>query len=444
MIAMERGRKLKMHGMVLAALTAIGVFGLESAAVQAQVLRKNQAGPASSKNASQTAPAPASSPAPAAAYQKDTSGLKMTAIPVNPTDPICTVNGQVITRQQLADECVARKGEEILETLVARTLIEQGLRMAKPKPLEVTATEVDAEIENVAMRVAGIGREAWLRTLAKERGISPVQYARDIIYPALALRKLAAPRVQVTPKDEQNSFEAQYGEKLRVRIIMVDKLRTAQEIWEELKKNPGGFERLAQERSMDSGSRSLGGLLAEPITRHAYPQHVADAAFAQLVDGDPKDKDPKAKPQDGAFTGPIQVAEATWVLIRRESVIPAQKADPKDPNTRKNVYEMIYEVKLKEAMNEVMVEMMRAAAIDNKLTGRVKLANEDMLDESQTDSDVQLMSNPGAAPPAPTPARPGSPGAGAAAPRTSVPPPAAASAEVIQQTRQLTQPPARK
>src|SRR5262249_36674448 len=158
-------------------------------------------------------------------------------------------------------------------------------------------------------------------------------------------------------------------EKLRCRIIMVDKLRAAQEIWDELRKNPGGFEKLAQERSMDSGSRSLGGLLAEPITRHAYPQHVSDAAFAKLVDADPKDTDPAHKPKNGDFSGPIQVAEATWVIIRREDVIPARRdADPKNEQIRKGVYEMIYEVKLKEAMNEIFVEMMKAAAIDNKLT----------------------------------------------------------------------------
>ena len=373
--------------------------------------------------------------APSAAYQKDTPGLQLTAIPVNPTDPIATVNGKLVTRQQLADECIARKGEEILETLVARELIAQGLQAAKK---EVTAAEIDQEIDNVAMRVAGIGREAWLRTLAKERGISPVQYARDIIYPALALRKLAAPRVQVTEKDRQNSFEAQYGEKLRVRIIMVDKLRAAQEIWEDVRKNPGGFEKLAQERSMDSGSRSLGGLLAEPITRHAYPQHVADAAFYQLVDGDPKDKDPKHKPKDGDFTGPIQVAEATWVVIKREGLIPAQPVDPKSENVRKQVYDMIYEVKLKEAMNEVFVDLMRAAEIDNKLTGRVKAANEELLPESQTDGEVQLMSNPGGQPGAPT-------AGGAAAPRpTNLPVPAAASPEVIQQTQKLAQPPVKR
>ncbi len=76
---------------------------------------------------------------------------------------------------------------------------------------------------------------------------------------------------------------------------------------------------------MDTASRSLGGLVGEPITRHAYPQTLSDAAFHQLVDGDPADRDPSHKPQDGDFTGPIQVGESVWVILRRESVVPAAK-----------------------------------------------------------------------------------------------------------------------
>jgi parvulin-like peptidyl-prolyl isomerase len=423
MIAKDRGRKIQ--GMMVA-LAALGAW--EAGEARAQSPRQAPAASARPK----ADPAAAPSQMPSAAYQSDTPGLKLTAIPVHPTDAIATVNGEAITRQQLGEECVARKGTEILETLVARKLIEQGLRARK---MDVTASEIDQEIDNVAMRMAGIGREAWLRTLDKERGISPIQYARDIIYPALALRKLAADHVQVTEKDLKDSFEAQYGDKLRCRIIMVDKMRTAQEIWEELRKNPGGFEKLAQERSMDTGSRSLGGLLAEPITRHAYPQTVSDAAFAQLVDGDPKDKDPAHKPKNGDFTGPIQVAEATWVLIYREQVIPAKHVDPKDENVRKITYEAIYEVKLKEAMNEVFVGLMRSASIDNKLTGQVKLANEDMLPESQTDGDVQLMGHQAGNTP---PARPQPAGV---APKLNLPQPAAASPEVIQQTQNLVRPP---
>jgi foldase protein PrsA len=377
------------------ALAALGVLGTELALAQQSGKTKGTAPANAARPASPD-------PARAAAAGPDAPRLQLTAIPVNPTDPIAVVNGEVITRQQLADECVARKGEEILETLVARRLIEQALRSQKK---QVTAAEIDQEIENVAMRMAGIGREAWLRTLEKERGISPIQYARDIIYPALALRKLAADRVQVTPADIKNAFEAQYGDKLRCRIIMVDKLRTAQEIWEELKKNPAGFEKLAQERSMDSGSRSLGGLLAEPITRHAFPQNVSDAAFAQLVDGDHLDKDPTHKPKDGDFTGPVQVAEATWIILRREGVIDAQKVDPNNPNVRKMTYEMIYEVKLKEAMNKYFADLMDTAAIDNKLTGHVKLANEP---DAAPDGDVQLMGHQQpsqAPPPAPSPSQ---------------------------------------
>ena len=44
---------------------------------------------------------------------------------------------------------------------------------------------------------------------------------------------------------------------------------------------------------------------------------------------------------------------------------------------RKQIYEMIYEVKLKEAMKSVFEELIKAAAIENRLTGQVKLANEE-------------------------------------------------------------------
>jgi foldase protein PrsA len=361
--------------------------------------------------------------------------LETVRIPVNPNDPIAIINNEIITRAQLADECVSRKGEEILETLIARKLIEQALRARK---LEVTAAEIDQEIDNVAMKVGGLGREAWLRTLDKERGISPMQYARDIIYPALALRKLAASKVQVTTEDMQKSFAAQYGDKLRVRMIMVDKLQAAREIWEELRKNPGGFEKLAQDRSMDSGSRSLGGLLAEPISRFAYPETVSKAAFDQLVDGDPKDKDPSHKPKDGDITGPIQVAEATWIVLRREGVIPGRNLDPNDPQIKKQTYELIYEVKLKEAMGEYMVELMRVAAIENKLTGKTKEANQALA----ADKEIQLMGGrptAGASSTA-TVRQPQAAGSVAPSPDTKTPTPAALSPDVAKQAESLSKP----
>ncbi len=417
MIAKERG--LNVRG-ALVALTLTGVVGFGSARAQGQAATRGGRTLATGSTA-----APVQNTGAALLPR-----LEPKAIPVNPTDPIAVINNEVITRQQLANECIIRKGEEILETLIARKLIDQAL---KAKKLEVTPDEVNLEIDNVALRVAGIGREAWLRTLDKERGISPAQYARDIIYPALALRKLSASRVQVTDKDMNESFEAQYGDKLRVRMIMVDKLQSAKEIWEELRKNPSGFEKTAMERSMDSSSRSLGGLLADPISRHAYPQTVSHAAFYQLVDGDPKDKNPTHKPRDGEFTGPIQVAEATWVILRREGLIPGQPLDRKDPQVKKNVYEMIYEVKLKEAMGQYMVDLLQTAAIENKMTGRVKLANE----QYDVDEQVKLMGGgkPGTGPAASRDVSTARQAPAASddgtAPRLKVPTPAALSPDIV-------------
>ena len=93
-----------------------------------------------------------------------------------------------------------------------------------------------------------MSREAWLRTLDKERQISPAQYARDIIYPTIALRKLATGRVQVTDQDMKDAFEANFGPRLHCRIITVEKQQQAVEIWNSLQTNPGGFERIAVRR----------------------------------------------------------------------------------------------------------------------------------------------------------------------------------------------------
>jgi hypothetical protein len=423
MIAQHRGRKLPLFGLVQA-------IALGSAVCQVWAQQDAQTRfPSATRAPSQGA---ASKAVPTHLNQIDVQPLTPKLIPVSPGDPIAVVNNQVITRQQLADECVARKGKEILELLINRTLIDQALRAKK---MEITGVDIDQEIESVAQRF-GIGRERWLLTLEKERGISPIQYARDIIYPGLALRRLCSGRVQVTPDDLKKAFEANFGEKLRVRMILVEKQQSATEVWEELRKNPAAFEKLAKERSIDPNSGSLGGLLPEAITRHAIPENLSDAAFRQLVDGDPADHDPTHKPKDGDFTGPIQVGDMGWVVLRRETVVPAAHADPKDKAVQEQTYNLIYDVKLKESMGKFFEELIKGAAIENQLTGTVKLANEEKSPEYATDQNLQRMSGEGAA----KGADPRSKSAAPAVQRMKMPPPAALSPEAAKQFDSLNRP----
>ena len=424
MLALDRGRKV---AQVLLASTFIGVFAAQPAPAQLKEYfhKKAQAIPGTN-----TPPPPA-----------DSSNVtaEVVRIPTNSSDPIALVNGEVITRQQLADECVAREGQKILDTLIARRLIEQEM---KKKKMEITPKEIDEEIDRVAMGVGHVSREVWLRTLDKERGITPAAYARDIIYPSLALRKLAESRVQVTEQDLKDAFEANFGPRLRCRMIMTNDVRKASEIWEEARKNPAGFEKLAQEKSLDNATRPFGGLLADPIARHAVPREVSDAAFAQLVDGDPNDKNPTHKPKDGDITGPIQINEGAWVIMKRESMAPGRTGSLADGQVREMLHVQMFDVKLKDSMNKMYESLMSAAAIDNKLTGQTKEGHEEDAPEFRAAlTDKQLMNVAGETKPTTVPATPRavapgstSPINAASRPPAGVPTGAAATTSAVQST----------
>jgi foldase protein PrsA len=379
---MVNSTELRRTRRILSLGLAVSLAGTMSAMAQAKRPAAEAGQPA------KAVPAPSSStPTP----EEPKGQSRLVRIPVNPSDPVAIVNGEVITRQQLSDECVARKGEEILETLMTRKLIEQAL---KAKKLEVTAAEIEAEIERVAMSMAGITKEQWLRTLSKERGIQPAQYARDIIYPALALRKLATPRVQVTDSDLKDALESQFGEQLVYRMIMTRSLDHAKLLWEELKKNPGGFENLARNdpRSIDAATRSDGGKpMNGPLRRHSYPREVTDLIFAQLVDGNPEDLDPTHKPKDGEITGPIQVTDETWIIVKREGVLPVREYKADDPDLIKQMKQTIFDSKIQQHMELILSELTRSAAIENKLTGTIKTASHE-LPEPLTDGEIKLMS----------------------------------------------------
>ncbi len=425
---MTHGRGTAGVGLRLA--VALGIVGGAISTAQAQgLLRRNTA-------ATTKATEPAAKPA--AATEEPAITLKPVAHLVSPNEPIALVNNEPITRQQLADECVAQKGSEILEMLIARKLIAQAMRANK---IEVTPAEVNEEIDRVALNVANVTRERWLATLSKERKISPERYARDVIYPALRLRKLARPRVKVTEQDMKDAYEAQFGERIKCRMILLNDARIATQVWEDVKKNPPLFEKIAQEKSIDPSTRAAGGMLPEALARHANPRDVSDKIFAQLVDVDPSvdRKSPdfeKFKPKDGDISGIVQVTDATWAIFKREGVIPARSYDEKNPEIRRQVQESLFEAKLQYEVNDLLSGLMRDAAIENRLTGQIKPSK---AEEMQAPADAQIQRS--ATPAAPAAANPSKPAAsGTPTPPSPLPAgtiPAGISADDAQRVQSL-------
>src|SRR3569833_1475650 len=90
---------------------------------------------------------------------------------------VAVVNGEKVTRIDLAQEALVHYGDEVLEMLVNKHLILEG---CKARGIGVTHQEVADEMDQMAQRF-GVPLEQWLKMLREERNITPQQYASDII-----------------------------------------------------------------------------------------------------------------------------------------------------------------------------------------------------------------------------------------------------------------------
>jgi parvulin-like peptidyl-prolyl isomerase len=194
-------------------------------------------------------------------------------------DVMAVVNGEDVRREALGAACVDRFGEETLEGMVNKRLIEHHCRN---RNITVSDAELSAEIDRMAARFK-IGREQWLQMLEKERGINEQQYTHDILWPTLALRKLAADQLQVSKEQIQQAYDSQFGEAVKARLIVVSKRDEAEKLHRQLVAQPSDFPRLAMQQSQDVNSASIGGLI-QPIHHHVGDPAIEREVFS-LAEG---------------------------------------------------------------------------------------------------------------------------------------------------------------
>jgi parvulin-like peptidyl-prolyl isomerase len=268
---------------------------------------------------------------------------------------VATVNGDRITMQELGAECLLRHGEEVLEGEISRTLLEQEL---KATGVEVTQQDLEAEMRHAA-ELAGVldaqgnaDLAKWVETVVAEQGISKERYLRDSVWPSAALKKLSAKEVKVLEEDIAKGFEANYGERVRCRAIVLGNLRRAQEVWNKARQNPSTeyFGDLAAEYSVEPTSKALRGEIP-PIGRYGGQELVENEAFNL---------------QAGELSKVIQVADK-FIILRCEGRTERVDIDLKD--VRNILQRDIFEKKLRMAMGEKFEEINSRARVDNYLAG---------------------------------------------------------------------------
>ena len=279
------------------------------------------------------------------------------AAPAGPPKPkneevlqvVARVNGEDITRNELAEECVRHYGEDVLERMTKKLLI---IQECKRRGIEVTQEEVNAEIHRMATRFK-LPVDQWLKLLKAERGSNPSQYSNDIIYPTLALRKIAEGQLDVSEAELRIEWEKYYGPSVKARMIACKSAEKAQRLYAMVKAKPDDFGTIAKNESEDANSASVNGMV-NPIRRHLGYKEIEDAAF-------------QLKP--GEISPVIQVAEQ-YVILKCDGQIPAQNVSFED--ARPLLEESVNESKLRVAAGDLFTELQQKAKVVNIFNDPVK------------------------------------------------------------------------
>ena len=251
-----------------------------------------------------------------------------------------------ITYDAVAEECVKRFGREVLDDLIHRLIIQQACEQHQ---ITVTEQEISDEINRIAARFK-LDVNQWLQMLQAERNISPIQYRQSVIFPMIALKKLAGEEVDVTDKDINEAFVRNYGPRVKARMVMFDNQRRAEAGWDQLHNNPDAFEELCAKLSVDPNSRALGGQIP-PIPRFNGNKNLEDAAF-------------KLKP--GQISGVIEVGPSRYVVLKCEG-----RTEPvvtEIDEVRNTLYDELKESKIQAEVAKTFEQIKKKTIVDNYLT----------------------------------------------------------------------------
>ena len=271
------------------------------------------------------------------------------AQPVEPLKIVAVVNNEEISRDELARECLNHYGTAVLERLVNKYLIMQE---CKRQNTTVSQEEVNAEIERMATRF-NLPVAEWLKMLKQERGINPTQYASDIIWPTLALRKLAGEQMEVTQEEIAQQYEAMYGVAVKARMIVCTDEETAKQLRAAAAADRANFGELARKHSKDVPSASANGLI-QPIRKHVGMKEIETVAFAM---------------NEGDVSPVIKVADQ-YVILKCEGHLPP--ANMPLEKVKPHILQMLRDSKLRTVASAIFDQLQKTAQVENVMNDPAK------------------------------------------------------------------------
>src|SRR5579863_9730009 len=122
-----------------------------------------------------------------------------------------------ITREKLGEYLIARMGEDRLEALVNKLIIEH---VCQARGITVTPAEVVADLTETLHGLQNMTPKDFVSKMLKPYHKTLYEWEEDVIKPRILLTKLCRDRIHVTDDDVRQAYDAAYGEKVICRIIM--------------------------------------------------------------------------------------------------------------------------------------------------------------------------------------------------------------------------------
>ena len=263
--------------------------------------------------------------------------------------PAAIVNGTNISDAELADACLARYGSLVVGALINKVIIEQA---CERNGVAVTTADVDNEISEMSRRF-NVPRDKWTALIQRERGVTEKQYREDIVWPMIALRRLAKGSLDPTDEQLRKQFQNQYGPTVKARIIVLGSQKDAEETRTEVLQDPDSFGLVAREKSVDIGSASVGGWV-QPIRHFSGSPEFESAAFAL---------------SDREISKVVQVADQ-FIIIKCEGHLPA--SDVTFADVRPRLAEVFREKQSRVLSGKIFGKLQSEAAIENALNSAGK------------------------------------------------------------------------
>ena len=222
--------------------------------------------------------------------------------------PVAIVNGNRITQEEFISRLEQVAGKQVLDDLIARSLIEDAFAKAG---LTLSQQEVDAEIESAKSNFPD--EAAWVGYLA-EQDMTPDAF-REMVSFQMKLRMLIEKDVTVTEEDLKKHFEQNRSlfdrpEMVSLSEIVVTSKEEAEKIRSQLNDPQASFGDLARQHSISAYSRERSGRRPEQPLETVQPPNLREAVNNMKV---------------GDISGPID-AQGAWYIIKVDDKQPSQKA----------------------------------------------------------------------------------------------------------------------